>query len=56
MFVEEGSVSRAHVIQAVQITAQSSQSEAKDRMVGTLDEAPVDEAEISLLTHVIMSW
>ena len=56
MFVEEGSVSRSHVTHAVQITAQSSQSEAKDRMVGTLDEAPVDEAEISLLTHVIMSW
>ena len=35
-------VSRAHVTQAVQITAQSSQSQAKDRMVGTLDEAPVD--------------
>ena len=56
MFVEEGSVSRAHVTHTVQIIAQSSQSEAKDRMVGTLDEAPVDEAEISLLTHVIMSW
>ena len=37
VFVEEGSVSRAHVTQAVQIIAQSSQSEAKDRMVGTLD-------------------
>ena len=56
MFVEEGSVSGAHVTHTVQITAQSNQSEAKDRMVGTLDEAPVDEAEISLLTHVIMSW
>ena len=56
MFVEEGSVSGSHLNHAVQITAQGSQSEAKDRMVGTLDEAPVDEAEISLLTHVIMSW